>query len=104
MAFDVTPTSGDAPYVFTANLAFDGRIDFVNFSLEFRVTTQTGSCFVGVSEGTNLVNAAQAILDSGTYTLNSSFDVGSCATVSLIIRDLLSGDVFDYANVFIDNT
>lgn len=103
-SFVVNPTSGSAPYTFTA--AFDNKdnIDFANYALEFRAGTTVGSCGTGVQSGANQTIVVSSLMDSGTYVQpGNSVPSGSCRVHSLIIRDLSDGSVVDSMNVDIDN-
>lgn len=104
MAFDVTPTSGDSPYVLTAVLGNKEEINGIYYSLELYTSNQVGSCFLGVASGAVAPSWAQSLLNNGAYTVNTSVNVGSCRTYTLIIRDLTTNDVLDSKNVYIDNT
>lgn len=104
MAFTVTPTSGDAPYVYTADFSSKDLIDGVSFDLEARTTVLENECFVGVSDGVNSPTIVNNLLDTGSHTSMTSVGAGYCRTVSLIIRSLVTGQVVDYMNITIDNT
>lgn len=104
MAFTVTPTAGDAPYVLNATFDNIASIDFINYSLELRSSSQVGSCFMDVSEGPDTPSISQSLLASGSATLLNSVPAGSCSTRSLIIRDLSTNAIIESQNVYIDNT
>lgn len=104
MAFTVTPTSGDAPYVYTADFTGKDVIDGVSFSLEARTTVLVNECFLGMSDGVNSQTIVDNILNTGSHTSMTSVGAGFCRTVSLIIRNMNTGMVVDYKNITIDNT
>ena len=104
MAFTVTPTSGEPPYTFTADINSKMNIDNVHYALEFRTSTSTTSCPVGVQSGSNQLPPVNALLNTGTFIQNGgAVPVGSCKAHSLIIVDLSDNSVIDYMNVDIDN-
>lgn len=102
-AFSVTPTSGSAPYLYTASFENAQNIDFVNYGLEFRSGTSSDACPTGVQSGSSAMSAAVQLVTTGEFSTPNSVPSGSCRTVSLILRDLTSGDIITSMNVQIDN-
>lgn len=104
MAFAVTPTSGNAPYTFTASFSRKELIDGVNFGLTVRTSVQEDSCAT-VGTGTNSVMIAAALLASGSYVSGStSVSSGSCSTYTARITNLITGEVVSISSVTVDNT
>lgn len=103
MAFTVTPTSGDAPYILSADIADKVNIDGVNYALEVRPNTTIGSCLVGISTDPSNTNIVQSLLATDSYMVSGNVNVGSCRTYSLIIRDLRTDTIISSENAVIDN-
>ena len=103
MAFTVTPTSGDAPYVFTAE--FDNIESFIpqRYLLLFRSNTSVGSCSSSISGNFNPTAAAD-LLNEGVYTLESpSVPVGSCNRYRITVYDVVNNSSLENVDVTIDN-
>lgn len=104
MAFTVTPTSGAAPYTFTANVEGSDLIDGVNYSATVLSTRATGSCPVeGIGNPwtpnlmASLLNSESIVSDYGTVAS------GDCRTTTLLIKRLHDNEVVASANTVIDN-
>lgn len=103
MAFTVTPTSGDAPYLLEAVFSNSVLIDNVNFSLSVKYTSSVGSC---PAEGSNQELAPsqiQSLLNNGSFNHFSAVSAGSCRTYTLTIKNIASDDVVDSYSVSVDN-
>lgn len=102
MAFDVTPTSGDAPYNFTATIESDMLIDNVKYSISLRSSGGSGTC---PAEGTttNIPIGATSLLESGSYTVVDSVPADVCRAYTLSIRDIETNTVISTATVQISN-
>lgn len=103
VAFTVTPTSGNAPYLLTA--VFDRGDSFVDpgYALEARATTRPGSCLLGLSQSANVPAMVTALLDTGEFSMLTDVPANQCRTISLIVRNTITGDVLDSKNVYINN-
>lgn len=88
MAFTVSPTSGAAPYVLTADISDKESLFWDRYALELRTRSSSGSCATPImtSPPNNVIGAA--LLESGTSTLVADVPIGSCQVFSLVIRDL----------------
>lgn len=102
VAFDVTPTSGTAPYTFTADLGAAVNIDDKRYSLLFQSTTAVGSC-PPLGSATNVPNGVDALLATGQYISNDDVPVGSCRTYTLRIRDNVLGTFIASESVQVSN-
>lgn len=100
----MTPTSGDAPYVYTATFENQSNFDGIHYALEVRSSTSVGSC-PAQGSGTTLQEFADSLLSDGSYTqVDNSVPSGSCRTTSLRIVELKSGSYVNAGSVNIDNT
>ena len=92
MAFSVTPTSGVAPYVI--NATFANRLGFERglYRLEVRIPKTVGSCPLPNS-GTNQALIAEQLLSTGSYSLTTSVEVGSCQSIGLRIVNVATSAV-----------
>ena len=87
MAFDVTPTSGDSPYEFTATFLNKGSFATGLYILEYRTATTAGSCPASAMTGTSNPAAAATLLDTGSLTVvGGDVPAGSCRTYGLYVR------------------
>lgn len=102
MAFDVTPTSGYGPYVFTASFANSELIDNVLYSLSFVSSVAVGSC---PEHGTSTPSpqAANALLENGVYENPATTSSGSCRAFTLTIRNISSGNVVSTRTLQVSN-
>ena len=102
MAFDVTPTSGTAPYTFTAEFTNKDSIG-LGYDLRcLRADAQSGACPLPEDATINLIPPADTLLEVGTYTRQVPVPAGSCQTFVLAIRDR-AGNVVDSQSVNVDN-
>ena len=100
----MTPTSGDAPYTFTAEIKNKDSINFVRYGLEYRVSSSTTACPTGSQTSANVPIVANSILSNGFYVQEgNSVPAGTCRTGSLIIRNLTDNSIVDFKNISIDN-
>ena len=102
MAFDVTPTSGDSPYDFTAT--FDSRVslDHDRYSLSLQSSEAEGSC-PALGTSVSLGNGATSLLETGAYSTLNSVPAGSCRTYTLRIRDHVTNTYTSVASVQVTN-
>lgn len=104
MAFDVTPTSGNAPYNFTASFLNKSAYDSGLFSVEFRQATEVGMCPVDALAGTNNAPIALELFNNEAYSYSTgNVPAGSCRTYSLLIRRLSDNVVESIMSVTVDN-
>lgn len=87
----VVPTSGVAPYVFTAVLKNKYLLDGVRYSLEVATSTATGTCQTDPNLGILQPALTAEVLATGSYTRSGSVAVGTCASSILRIRDVSTG-------------
>lgn len=103
MAFNVTPTSGATPYLFTADFENKDNFSLGNFTLYAYAISGEGVCPAPSFGGSGLPDMSQSLLNDGSYTMSSgSVPVGSCRVFNLVIKDI-SGVVIDNKTVAIDN-
>lgn len=102
MAFSVTPTSGDAPYTFTAQISDAVNIDGGRYTLLFQSTTAVGSC-PPLGSSTNVPGGVDALLATGQSTDTVDVPAGSCRTYTLRIRDNELGTYISSENVQVSN-
>lgn len=104
MAFTVTPTSGDAPYALSANIANSVNVNGVDYAASVTTTLSSGSCPASGSQfplPANLVN----LLVAGE-TVSSSYPTvpsGSCRALTLTITRVSDSVVIDSSTVTINN-
>lgn len=103
MAFDITPTSGAAPYTFSLTVNNKESIDGINFSAEFRGVTQTSSCPIDGLAGNNSNVIVDELLSTGSYIAPSSIPEGSCRAYTFLIKRLFDDVVIASSSVFVDN-
>ena len=104
MAFAVTPTSGDAPYILTADFANSHNIDGVNYAIEVRTSMREGSCPFDSAGSLLSASIVDSLLADGT--VNSGFDTvdsGSCRVFTLRLRRLSDNMVLSRESVSVDN-
>lgn len=100
----MTPTSGDAPYLYEAQFNNAHLLNGTDFELLFRERTVVGSCPSFGNVGAERPQAASDLLQNGEYTDPSgTVPVGSCRASSLVIIHVPSGDVVEFEGVHIDN-
>lgn len=88
MAFDVTPTSGDAPYTLTATFVEPQLVDGVLYRAELRSNTQAGACPPAGAGVSNDAAGVASLLSTGVYvTPSETVPAGSCRRITFdIIR------------------
>lgn len=102
MAFDVTPTSGTAPYTFTADFLNKESFDF-GYVLEFwRNESTFQTCAPPEAATTAVPSAAESLLKDDVYQRQVPVTEDRCQTFRLDIRDSL-GNVIDTQSVTISN-
>lgn len=103
MAFDVTPTSGSAPYTFTAT--FLNKSSFGSeYRLRFHLSPQSeGVCLPPESAVTNIIVGANALLENGVYVRETgTVPNGNCVTYRLTVLDSID-QVIDMKFVTVSN-
>jgi len=104
VAFNVTPTSGGVPYVYTSVFLNKDAFSYGFFRLELKTLTQSGSCAVGGDSGVMNTIGASSLLANDTYTQTTQpVPVGSCRQANLIVRDLRTNTVVSLMSVAINN-
>lgn len=104
MAFDVTPTSGQPPFVFTADFSARYGLDAGYYFLQFYINTEVGFCPNGDPLGTTHPANALALLETGIYTQSAGpIPSGSCRTSTLVIREVGTNNIVSQAIANIDN-
>ncbi len=104
MAFSVTPTSGNAPYVFTANISNKANLMPGYYSLEFRGVGAVGSCPSDGIPGNNIPLAVEQIMATNSYTqVSPNVMPGACRVSTLIIRDLKTNSIVSQSTVQVSN-
>lgn len=104
MAFTVTPTSGAAPYILSADIINTGNIDGVNYVAAVFSSQSIGSC-PSVGETTPLATSRlNTLLSVGSVDANViTVPAGSCRTFTLSITRLSDNVVVDSSSVSVDN-
>lgn len=102
MAFSVTPTSGEAPYTFTAEFNNQKLIDGVRYILQFRYSEGVGLCpSLGISN--NIFVGIAPLLETGSYVTNAVIPIGSCRAYTLSIKDNVNNVTYNNVTVTVDN-
>lgn len=102
MAFNVTPTSGTAPYSFTATFLNKYLLDGVNYNLLMLSTNSTVSC-PAIGSLSTVIGGASSLLSNGAFTLGASVAPGSCTSYSLIIVRVSDSFVVQRLTVSVSN-
>lgn len=104
MAFEVSPTSGLAPYTLSADISSRVAVDGVNYVASVLFSTTVGSC-PAPGAGTSLSQSEIDILvATGSVILSaSSIPAGSCRVYTFIIERVSDGVVISSADARIDN-
>lgn len=103
MAFDVTPTSGEAPYTFTANVENATLIDGVLYSASVMYSTSSESCpLVGNSTAWSSEQVNNLIFGDSRI-LNQNVNPNTCRTFTLEILRVSDSTVVASSNVSISN-
>lgn len=103
MAFTVTPTSGEAPYLYEAEVINRDGIDLGLYTVEYRFVTSVGSCPASALSGTNSPGNALALLNVGSFVSQSSVAAGSCRGSVFLVRRLSDNAIISQMSVNIDN-
>lgn len=104
MAFTVTPTSGDAPYILNADISNKLGFELGLYSLELRNATNAGSCPAPIYSGGMLTPQAVELLTLGTTTITTpSVPTGSCRIYTLLVRNIVTGSRVSEKTVSINN-
>lgn len=102
MAFDVTPTSGDGPYTFTAEFLNKNAFDF-GYLLRFSESEPAvGACPPPASATLVIPSTAANLLENGVATRSANVPAGECRTYKIEVRDA-SGAVLDMQFVSVSN-
>ena len=102
MAFNVTPTSGDGPYTFTAEFL---NKDAFNFGYQLRFSESepaVGACPPPASASLVIPSIATGLLANGTANRASVIPDGECRTFKIEVRGL-SNEVLDMQYVSVSN-
>ena len=102
MAFDITPTSGDAPYLLSAS--FENSVSFGHgYELIVRRSGTMGSCNTVVTTGPLEPVIADALLSAGQYSIPDTVAAGRCDVYKIYIRNTSTGDIIDPMIATINN-
>lgn len=104
MAFTVAPTSGDSPYILSADIINSGEIDGVEYEASVRSSLGTGSC-PAFGSSTPLSSAlVNELLTTGSVETGlSSVPVGNCRAFTIRISRVSDGVLVSTASTFVDN-
>lgn len=103
MAFNVTPTSGTAPYTYTAEFVNRLGFDLGLYVTEFRSVTLIGSCPTDALSGPNVPGTADNLLNSGVHIAQTSVPAGECRRTVYLVRRLSDNEIVSQMSVNIDN-
>ena len=104
MAFNVTPTSGDSPYVVAATVSDSVLIDGVNFYADVRTSISENICPLnGSSSPWSAFNVDNLINGGNVTTSYPNVPAGSCRAITLRILRVSDDYVVDIATVYVDN-
>ena len=104
MAFSVTPTSGAAPYFFTADIDNAFLINGVDYVATVRRSGQSGSC-PPAGVGTQLdQNFVDSLINGETVSVEDSVPVGDCRAYTLRILRVDGLVEIASSTVHVDNT
>ena len=103
MAFTVTPTSGEAPYILAVELADDEFLDGVHYMATVAHTTSSGSCPLKGTVSKFSAVAVNGFITNGTYEAMGDVPPGSCRTYTMEIIRLKDNAVIASSNVYVDN-
>lgn len=102
MAFDVTPTSGAAPYTLTASFANEESFS-LGYALRFTASDDiVGTCPSPNSATSVFPSVASLLLESGSAVRSDSVPQGACRVYKLEVRSSF-GEVVDMQYVHVDN-
>ena len=102
MAFDVTPTSGEGPYFFTADVSDKIMYD-AGYYVEFWYTAPSSvSCPLPATVSNRVATAPAPLMSTGVYRRNVAVPAGSCITYVLRLFSP-AGDQLDEQSVSISN-
>lgn len=102
MAFTVTPTSGEAPYVLSADIDNLINIDGVHYRGFIGSGTAVGSC--PAAGFTTLPRVErEEFFESGSVTLTDSVPPGSCRTFTLRIIRVSDEEEIAVSHINVDN-
>lgn len=104
MAFTVTPTSGEGPYAFQADIVNNFLIDGINYTASVMTSDQVGSCpVVGATSGLSPTNVAKLVNGEVVVSGAPSVPSGSCRASTLAIKRVSDDVVIASSSVQIDN-
>lgn len=104
MALSVAPTSGDGPYVVSADVSNSHSIDGIHYYATVETSVSGGNCpLSGSGEPWSAFNVGNLISGQSVTTSYPNVPDGSCRTISLRIRRVIDDSVLDISNVSIDN-
>lgn len=104
MAFDVTPTSGESPYLFTATFLNKDTFNTGLYVLEFRSATSASACPASAISGNSNPAVAAALLNNGSYeAVGADVPAASCRTYGLYIRLVSDNSIVSSSLVNVNN-
>lgn len=101
MELTVTPSSGDGPYILSADIFNKSVIDGVRYDLLAYSQSAVGECPIPTSSPNTIVR--DSLLYQGFFSRNQSVPVGSCNVYKVDIVDLATSDIVSTQSVSIDN-
>lgn len=102
-SFTVAPTSGPAPYVFSAIFSNKGSLDGVVYSFKAFSSLGYGSCPSAASITTLNTGITMGLLSSGSYTEITDINNGECFGVKAQIIREADGHVMQQSVIYISN-
>lgn len=104
MALTVTPTSGDAPYILSADIAGSEYVDGVHYTATLRTATAVGECPFSTAGSTMPQSIVTELLNEGSVSLGiATVPQGSCQVIALRIIEVGSESLASIERVSIDN-
>lgn len=104
MAFNIAPTSGTAPYTFTAEFSNKLGVELGLYGVELLVATSVGSCPSPPITGVNQSVNANILFNTGTFVqTGGTIASGSCRNHNLLIREISSGSIVSQLSALINN-
>lgn len=104
MAFDVTPTSGEAPYLLTATIANAVNVDGVRYSMSVRSLVEEGSCPAFGNMSPLSQGDLDTLLAGGAVTTPyPTVPDGSCRAITLRLTRLSDGVGIQTETITVNN-
>lgn len=97
------PNSGSAPYVYAITFENSLLIDGVNYVLEGRSRSEAGLCPPFVSSGARNTSVETELLSNGIYSTGTNVPLGSCSSISVLIREVATGLIISQSYASVSN-